>query len=93
MARPSCSQRLATYPSSLEQLPAELFSRVIECELFTAEMIDRWVALQVQEQIVVKAHFFWFFLVKSDKNITFTQCTPSQGGLNWFNPMVTDQRH
>lgn len=56
---------LPSYPSGFQQLPAELLRRVVEGELLAAEMIDRWVALQVEEQVVVEANFLGFFLRRS----------------------------
>lgn len=52
-----------TYPSGFQQLPTKLLRRVVEGELLAAQMIDRRVALQVEEQVVVEANFLGFFLM------------------------------
>lgn len=56
---------LNSYPSGFQQLPSKFLCWVVEGELLTAQMIDRWVALQVKEQIVIKADFLGFFLRRS----------------------------
>lgn len=53
-----------SYPSGFQQLPTKLLCRVVEGELLAAEMIDRRVALQVEEQVVIKANFLRLFLRK-----------------------------
>lgn len=54
-----------TYPSGFQQLSTKLLRWVVEGKLLAAEMIDRRVAVKVEEQVVVKANFLRFFLGKS----------------------------
>lgn len=41
-----------THPASHEQLAAKLCGRIVEGELLAAQVVDRRVALQVEEQVV-----------------------------------------
>lgn len=54
----------ASYPSGFQQLPTKLLRWVVEGEFLTAKVVDRWVAFQVEEQVVVKPDFLRFFLRK-----------------------------
>lgn len=51
-----------THPASHEQLAAKLCSRVVEGELLAAQVIDRRVALQIEEQVVGKTDLPRFLL-------------------------------
>lgn len=55
---------LNSHPSGFQQLPTKLLCGVVEGELLTAQVIDRRVALQVEEQVVIKANFLGFFLMR-----------------------------
>lgn len=44
-----------THPASHEQLAAKLSGGVVERKLLTAQMVDRRIALQVEEQVVGEA--------------------------------------
>lgn len=51
-----------SHPSSLQQLPSKLLCWVVEGELLAAKVIHRWMAVQVQKEVVVEANFLRFFL-------------------------------
>lgn len=51
-----------THPTGLDQLASKLVCGVVKCELLTAQVVDRWVALQVQEKVIIKAHLFRLLL-------------------------------
>ena len=50
------------HPSSLDQLPPEPPGGVVEGELLAAQVVDRRVALPVQEEVVVEADLLWLLL-------------------------------
>lgn len=54
--------RRQPYPAGFDQLFPEFFGGVVEGELLAAQVVDRRVALQVEEQVVVEKHLFWLFL-------------------------------
>lgn len=51
-----------THPTGLDQLASKLVCGVVKRKLLTAQVVDRWVALQVQEKIIIKAHLFRLLL-------------------------------
>lgn len=55
------------HPSSFDQLSPEFFGGVVEGELLTAQVVDWWVALQVEEKVVVETHFFGLLLNREKK--------------------------
>lgn len=50
------------HPTGLDQLAPKLVCGVVKRKLLTAQVIDRWVSLQVQEKIIIKAHLFRLLL-------------------------------
>lgn len=60
--QPQCKGK--PHPSSFDQLPSEFFGGVVERELLTAQVVDWWVALQVEEKIVVEKHLLWLLLAQ-----------------------------
>lgn len=54
-----------THSSSSDQFLAEVSGGVVEGEFLTAQVIDRWVALQVQEEVVVKENLLRLLLRRS----------------------------
>lgn len=51
-----------THPASHQELVPELNGGVVEGELLTAQVVYRWVALQVQEQVIGEANLPWLLL-------------------------------
>lgn len=55
------------HPSSFDQFSPEFFGGVVEGELLTTQMVDRGIALQVKEQVIVEAHLFWLLLIEDNR--------------------------
>lgn len=53
------------HPSSFDELSPEIYGGVVEGELLTAQVVNRWVALQIKEQVIVETNFFWLLLTKT----------------------------
>ena len=52
-----------TYPSSFDEFAAEFFCRILEGKFFTSNVIDRWAAFAMQEEVILEKNFARFFFV------------------------------
>lgn len=55
----------SSHPSGLEQLSVKLLRGVVESELLAAEVVDRRVAFQVEEEVVIEPNLLWLLLKDS----------------------------